>query len=503
MLFWRFETICCFMNCVLGVDIGTTNVKVLAVSSTDWEIIADTSLPVPTLSPQPGYAEQDPEKVWQAVKQGISEVTIAAKHKKVTLESVSFSAGMHSVMAIGADGKPLTNAILWSDNRAEPQSDELHTSQKELGDDIYAHTGTPIHPMIPLCKLAWFRANQPDVLSQASKFVSLKEYVWWKLTGRYDIDYSIATATGLFDQQEKTWYKPALDVAGVRSEQLSEPQPTTFAVVYDPEKEGVARTALPAGINLFPGASDGCLANLGAGCIKPGITTITIGTSGAVRQTVNKPQRDPHGRLFCYYLDERDGRPYYVVGGPSNNGANVLQWLSEKLTQQETKAVLAEAETVAVGADDLLFMPYLHGERAPLWDASARGAYLNVDYRHSRAHFIRAALEGVMFNLLSIECLLAKQTGPTQVIHANGGFAQSDFWVQMMADIFGVPVKLNASNESSAMGAVLLVSDLKASLEDVAEDVLFGKTFEPDPERHQQYKDVFSRWEEVLKRMNE
>ncbi|WP_338875658.1 gluconokinase [Spirosoma sp. SC4-14] len=482
------------MTCLLGVDLGTTNVKILAVTPHDWQIIAQTSLPIPTLSAQPDYAEQDPEAIWQAVRQGLSEVVIGVKRKQATIEAVSFSAGMHSLLAVDADGKPLTNALLWSDNRAEPQARKLHTEQSNLGNDIYAHTGTPIHPMIPLCKLAWFRDNRPELLRQAAKFISLKEYVWWKLTGQYQIDYSMATATGLFDTEKRTWYKPALDFAGIRADQLSTPQPTTFDVAYEPDKKGAARTALPIGVKLYPGASDGCLANLGSGCVDADITTITIGTSGAVRQTVNKPERDPHGRLFCYYLDERNGKPYYVVGGPTNNGANVLQWLAEKLTHQETEAVLTEAETIAAGADDLLFVPYLHGERAPVWDASARGAYLNVDFRHTQAHFVRAALEGVMFNLLRIEQLLAEQTGPTRMIYANGGFAQSDFWVQMMADIFGVPVRLNASNESSAMGAVLLVADLKKPLEQIAEEVQFGRTFEPDVECHKRYQAVFECW---------
>lgn len=482
------------MTCLLGVDLGTTNVKILAVTPHDWQIIAQTSLPITTLSAQPSYAEQDPEAVWQAVRQGLSEVVISSKRQQATIEAVSFSAGMHSLLAVDADGKPLTNALLWSDNRAEPQARSLHTDQSELGKDIYSHTGTPIHPMIPLCKLAWFRDNEPELFRKAARFISLKEYVWWKLTGQYDIDYSMATATGLFDTEKRTWYKPALDFAGVRAEQLSDPKPTTFEICYDPTREDVSKTALTAGVKLYPGASDGCLANLGSGCVESAITTITIGTSGAVRQTVNKPERDPHGRLFCYYLDERHGKPYYVVGGPSNNGANVLQWLAEKLTHRETESVLTEAETISAGADDLLFVPYLHGERAPVWDASARGAYLNVDFRHTQAHFVRAALEGVMFNLLCIEQLLAKQTGPTRMIYANGGFAQSDFWVQMMADIFGVPVRLNTSNESSAMGAVLLVSDLKKPLEQLAGEVQFGRTFEPDAECHKRYQTVFERW---------
>ena len=189
-----------------------------------------------------------------------------------------------------------------------------------------------------------------------------------------------------------------------------------------------------------------------------------------------------------------------MVGGPTNNGGNVLEWVSDKLTLQETDAVLAEAETVPPGADGLLFMPYLQGERAPLWDSAVRGAYLQVDWQHTRAHFVRAALEGVLFNLLSINQLLARHTGAAHVIHANGGFAQSRFWVQMLADMAGIPVRLNASNESGSMGGILLT--LKAvglvkSLDEAAQRVAFGDTVKPDSERSKVYGRVFRAWEKA------
>lgn len=488
------------MKCSVGVDIGTTNVKALALDFDTQQIIAHTSAPVLTLSAQPEYAEQEPEAVWQLVKQVLAELVTETSVQSATIESVTFSTAMHSLLAVDAEGQPLTNALLWSDNRAEQQALTLHTQAAELGRDIYQHTGTPIHPMIPLCKLAWFRENEAELLQNVARWLSLKEYIWWKLTGNYQIDYSIATATGLFDEALKTWYAPALNFAGVRPEQLSELKPTTWCVPYEKGQRADA-CALPEQTKLYLGASDGCLANLGAGAIEPGITTITIGTSGAIRRTVNQPLRDEMGRLFCYYLDERQEQTYYVVGGPTNNGANVLQWLAEHLTDQATDAVLAEAESVPPGADGLLFLPYLQGERAPLWDAHVRGAYLNVDWQHTRAHFVRAALEGVLFNLLSIEKILAGPCGPTQVIHANGGFAKSRFWVQMLADIFGVPVRLNASNESSAIGAVLLTEHGDESLVEAAQQVAFGETFTPDATRHEVYRERFQQFEAGVMRI--
>ncbi len=486
----------CMTTCLVGVDVGTTNIKALAYRPETDTILAHASAAVSTLTPQPGYAEQAPEAIWTLFCQVIGEVIAQLAQQQITLAGVSFSAAMHSLLAVDAEGKPLCNALLWSDNRAEAQANRLRTTEARFGREIYKRTGIPLHPMVPLCKLAWFDEHDPRLLKRATKWISLKEYLWWHLTGEYQIDYSMATATGLFDSAKRRWYIPALQWAGIRPEQLSTPIPTTFRSAV----QAGGTSALAAGTPLFPGASDGCLANLGAGAIGPGITTLTIGTSGAIRRTVSKPLRDPKGRLFSYILNVNDAtdKDYYVVGGPTNNGGNVLQWLADHLTHQDAAAVLAEAETVPPGADGLLFLPYLQGERAPLWNAHARGAYLNVAWHHTRAHFVRAGLEGVLFNLLSIEKLLVAETEPTRVIHANGGFAQSAFWVQMLADIFGVPVRLNASNESGAIGAILLMMKAMGQADSLAtavQHVHFGDTFTPDPARQRVYRGVFAEWE--------
>lgn len=488
---------------ILGADIGTTNIKVLACDPDTEQVVAHASRPLTTEQPQPGFSEQSPEAIWQA----FGEVMRAVRQSKGmgevdkpggSVQMVAFSSGMHSLMAVDADGKPLTNALLWSDNRAEAEANTLRTHQAALGQAIYHQTGTPIHPMIPLCKLAYWRHHQPDLLKQAARFISIKEYLWFRLTGEYQIDYSMATATGLFDQEHHQWSDLALSVAGITGEQLSEPVPTNH---QQPLLAGAAaHVGLAAGTSLLIGASDGCLANLGAGAVAPGVTTLTIGTSGAIRQTVRQPLRDPQGRLFCYHL--ADG--YYVVGGPTNNGGNVLQWLSDNLTHKKTETVLTNAATIAAGSEGLLFLPYLQGERAPLWDAAVRGAFHNVDWGHTQAHFARATLEGVLFNLWSINALLSEQTGPTHVIHANGGFAQSAFWVQMLADIAGVPVRLNASNESGAIGAVLLALTATGhypTLDEASASVNFGQTYHPNPENHEVYQAAFERFQAAQRLM--
>lgn len=487
------------MNCFVGVDVGTTNVKALAMPADLSQILAHASAPLTTLNPEPGYAEQDPAEIWNAFVQVITEVSREVAEGGHVITHVAFCTAMHSLLPIDAQGNTIGNAILWSDNRAEAQANTLRSTQADLGKAIYAETGTPLHPMIPLCKLAWLRENDPRTLRRSAHFGSIKEFLWYKLTGQFEVDYSIATATGLFNESKRQWSELALNFAGVRADQLSTPVPTTHQRPYQPRPE-TAGTGLPTGVSLVIGASDGCLANLGAGAIKSGTATLTIGTSGAIRQTVRKPLRDAEVRLFCYFLDEG----YYVVGGPTNNGGNVLEWVSEKLTLLDTDAVLDEAATIPPGSDGLLFLPYLQGERAPLWDASARGAYLHVDWQHTRAHFVRAALEGVLFNLLSINDLLIHQTGPARVIHANGGFAQSDLWVQMLADMAGIPVRLNASNESGSMGAILLTmkaTGVVKTLDEAAERVTFGKTFQPDLDRHTLYRKAFKLWQEAQKKL--
>ena len=487
------------MNCFVGVDVGTTNVKALAMPPDLGQILAHASAPLTTLHPEPSYAEQDSDEIWSAFVEVMAEVSREVTKGGHIITHVAFCTAMHSLLPMDADGSALGHAIIWSDNRAEAEADALRTTQAALGKAIYKETGTPIHPMIPLCKLAWLREHDPRLLHRTAHFGSIKEFLWHKLTGEFEIDYSIATATGLFNEGKRQWSKRAMTYAGVRPDQLSTPVPTTHQRPYQPRPE-TAGTGLTAGVSLLIGASDGCLANLGAGAIKRGTATLTIGTSGAIRQTVRKPLRDAQIRLFCYYLDEG----YYVVGGPTNNGGNVLEWVTEKLAQQDTKTVLTEAATIAPGSDGLLFLPYLQGERAPLWDASVRGAYLHVDWHHTRAHFARAALEGVLFNLLSINELLTTHTGSARVIHANGGFAQSTFWVQMLADMAGVPVRLNASNESGSMGAILLTMKavgVAKTLDQAAERVAFGETFEPDLTRHKAYRNAFKRWEEGLKKL--
>ncbi|MDQ0058718.1 gluconokinase [Paenibacillus harenae] len=444
---------------VIGVDIGTTSTKSV-LFDTKGVLQASHTIEYPLYSPKPDVAEQDPDEIFRAVIGTIKQVVQGSGVNSSSIMCVSFSSAMHSVIAVDGDGQPLTRCITWADNRSAFWTERIKNEMN--GHQIYLRTGTPLHPMAPLSKLTWLRHAEPDLFARTHKFISIKEYVFYKLFKQYVIDYSIASATGMFNLAKLAWDSEALDVAGVTAERLSKPVPTTHSLT-GLAAEWAAELNLPASTPFVVGASDGVLSNLGVNAIDPGTVAVTIGTSGAIRTVTDRPVTDPKGRIFCYALTE----DMWVIGGPVNNGGMIFRWLRDQLCSAEVETalrlgkdpyeVLTEiASLVPPGADGLLFHPYLAGERAPLWDANARGSFFGLGLHHKKQHMIRAVLEGVIFNLFTVFMALEELIGQPKKIQATGGFARSELWRQMMADIFGQEVQVPESFESSCLGAAIL-----------------------------------------------
>lgn len=444
---------------VIGVDMGTTSTKAVLFKK-DGTVIDRAAADYPLMSPTPDTAEQEPEAIFAAVVMTIKDVVKSSGVDPADVLCVSFSSAMHSVIAVDQEGNLLTKCITWADNRSAGWAEKI---KKELGGhEIYMRTGTPIHPMSPLSKITWLRHEKQAIFEKAYKFISIKEYVFYRLFNQYVIDYSIASATGLFNLEKLAWDKGALEVAGIQAEQLSTPVPTTYKMVgLNPEyaKEMNLAQETP----FIVGASDGVLSNLGVNAIEPGVVAVTVGTSGAIRAVTNKPVTDPKGRIFCYALTEN----HWVIGGPVNNGGMILRWARDQLavTQSEEAkrtgknpydALSEMAGSVPPGAEGLIFHPYLAGERAPLWDANARGSFFGLGLHHQKKHLIRAVMEGVVFNLYTVLLALEELIGQPTRIHATGGFSRSSLWRQMMADIFNQELFVPESFESSCLGAVIL-----------------------------------------------
>ncbi len=481
---------------MLGVDIGTTSTKSVLFNK-EGKVAAKHSIGYPLHTPTPSAAEQDPDIILAAVAGTLKACMEEGGIGSADLLCVSFSSAMHSVIAVDGDGIPLTKSITWADNRSAGWAEKIKHDLN--GHEIYLRTGTPIHPMSPLSKLLWMKNEEKQIYNQAAKFISIKEYVFFKFFGEYVVDYSIASATGMFNLKNLAWDAEALEIAGIEADKLSKPVPTT-CTLKGLKEEYQKLTGLDASVPFVVGASDGVLSNLGVNAIDPGVVAVTIGTSGAIRAVTDKPVTDPKGRIFCYALTEK----HWVIGGPVNNGGMIFRWVRDELAASEVETakrlgmdaydVLTKiAAAVRPGADGLIFHPYMTGERAPLWNSNARGSFFGLSLHHKKEHMIRSVLEGVIYNLFTVLLALEELIGEPKKIQATGGFARSELWRQMMADIFNQEVVVPESYESSCLGAAILGLYAVGEIEDLSiVSGMVGDTFshKPNPENAAVYQEL-------------
>ncbi len=432
---------------ILGVDIGTSSSKALAFTL-DGKVKNQHQITYKTQHPKPGYSEQKPDDILKAIIGVIHKVLKEMDQQPLC---VSFSSAMHSLMAVDKKGEPISSLIIWSDARSLKEAEAFKKQKQAI--DIYKHTGTPIHAMSPFCKLLWWSKNEKESFKKVAKFISIKEYVFSRFFGTYLASYSLASATGLFDHKKLTWYEPALDIIHLKKDRLSDPVSPTH-LCKGLKSEYAKQTGLNKTIPFVMGAGDGCLANLGTGVTQKGEMAVTIGTSGAVRLFSNQPIKDKEGRIFNYLLLEKE----YISGGAINNGGVLLDWyrhhfLKEDITYDD---VLKSAFSAEAGCRGLLFLPYLQGERSPMWDAKARGGFIGITNNHEKQHFARAILEGICYSLYHSAEIIEEITDGIKEVYVSGGFTQSKEWVQLITDVFNKKVKVSGHGDASSVGAAIL-----------------------------------------------
>lgn len=445
---------------IVAVDVGTTSTKAAVVDG-EGRIRAVQSEEYPLHTPAPGRAEQNPDQIVEAVTAALRAAMAKAGAGESDIRCVVFSSAMHSLIALDRDGSPLTPSITWADNRSASYVQVL--KERHDAQSIYAATGTPIHPMSPLLKLMWLRDNDAAVFEKAHRFVGIKEYVLGRwFGGKHVVDHSIASAMGLFDLERRDWHAPALAAAGIDASRLPELVSTTY-ILEGMDRAWAEKLGLSPDTPVVAGASDGVLANVGAGALDSDQFAVTIGTSGAVRAIVDAPRTDAQGRTFCYPLtDDR-----WVVGGAINNGGVLFRWVRDELATKEADEARAAGQDpydrlteIAAGAPagsgGLVCMPLFAGERAPYWNADVRGVFFGLSLSHGKPHMIRAVLEGVGYAVRSVSEAVADAAGAPREIRASGGFARSPFWRQTLADILGAPLTVPDAIESSALGAAAL-----------------------------------------------
>ncbi len=487
------------MTYMIGIDVGTGSTKAVALNASG-EVLHATHASYPTLNPEPGYSEQAPELIWQAFVKCINRMIDFLKEKPT---GIVLSTAMHSVIPVDAKGNPLMNMITWADNRSADIASRIKASSS--GEMIYVQTGMPIHAMTPLCKILWLNENKPDLFAQVHKFISIKEYIWHKLFQAYEVDYSIASATGLFDIEKLTWNTDSMELCGVRLHQLSEPVAVDHVrSEIDPALADSLKVA--AGTPVFIGSSDGCMANIGSFAIANGIAALTIGTSGAIRMGNVKPTFNFKAMTFTYCLFDN----LFISGGPINNGGIALKWYAEGFlkvnlnTPEDYDALLSAIDKTKPGADGLIFLPYLLGERAPIWDSDSSAVFFGLRNFHTQAHLTRAVVEGISMALFSISKAM-EQTGLNiNKIHVSGGFVHSKIWLQILADMFNKEISLIHDEDASAVGAAYLGLKSLGIIETLSQLEPSVKTsFTPNAENHRVYQRIFPIYERLYEKLKD
>ena len=447
---------------VVGIDLGTSAVKVLAVTTGGREIASGSEF-YGLEAPQADFVEQDADVVYRATMHVLARVLADVRMRGSEVAAIGFSSAMHGVLCVDDTGEPLSRVITWMDRRAHAVADAWRADGTAL--ELYQRTGAPMHPMLPVAKLRWLAENDHALFENTHRFVGLKELVVFRWTGEWLVDHGIASATGMLDLRTRDWDPRALELAGVGAERLSQPAlPSTALRRFRP---AIARELGLTGLTaVVLASSDGPLANVGVGGVH-GDVALTLGTSGAVRVLADEPILDARARTFCYCADDT----HYVVGGPTSAAGASLDWIFNLLLYEFPKGerfahAAALAAEIEPGAQGLVVLPFFAGERAPYWNSALRGAFDALDLAHDRRTILRAAFESVVFGVYAVYDVMRELVGPANRLLLSGGLTKAPLVRHLLADVFGVPAVQPHEQEASAFGAALLAAQAVALVDD-------------------------------------
>lgn len=435
----------------LGIDIGTSGLKCVFVDRSG-HVLGYAFREYAHLSPQPGWAEQDPETWLQAAQEAVRELVNRSGVKRTEIAGIGFSGQMHSTVFLDKAGRSLRPAILWLDRRSARQVEVLH--ERVTMAQLAEWVGNPIMPGFMLSSLLWLMETQPAIWERIGRVCLAKDYVRYRFTGELGTDYSDASSTALLDVRRRDWCRGLLDVTGIPTAILP-PLYESSALVGHLTYQMADAMQLPAGIPVVCGAGDQEAQAVGNGLIHPGLVSCTIGTGGQLFTPIDHYQIDPQLRLhtFCHAVPGL----WHWEAATLAAGLS-LRWLrDEVLAGQYTYQEMADAAmSVNPGADGLIYLPYLEGERTPHMDPAAKGVFYGLTLRHSWKHLVRAVMEGVVFSLRDCLDLMRGMGLSVERVVASGKNSKHPLWMQLQADILEVEVSKSESEEAAALGAALL-----------------------------------------------
>jgi xylulokinase len=410
----------------------------------------------PFASPKIGWAEQHPEDWWRACGIAVRKALEKANLRGEDIACIGFSGQMHGAVMLDEKDKVVRPALIWCDVRTEDQTREL--TEKIGAERIIQLTSNPALANFTLTKFLWVRENEPENWKRVRSVMLPKDYVRFRMTGERAIDMADASGTLLLDVANRRWSREMLDAAEIDPVLL----PALFEspdICARVSTEGADATGLKSGIPVVAGAGDQAAGAVGMGIVAAGAVSATIGTSGVVFAATDRPALDPRGRLhtFCHAIPGR----WHVMGVTQAAGLS-LRWFRDQFGagpddgRDPYERLSEEASSITPGCDGLLWTPYLMGERTPHLDPGARAALAGLTASHTRAHVIRAILEGVAFSLKDSFTIFREMKVPVRNIRLGGGGARSRLWRQIQADVYGHEVEIVEAEEGAAYGAAIL-----------------------------------------------
>lgn len=493
----------------MGVDVGTGGTRALLLNHAGEVMASASATHAPISMPQPLWAEQDARDWWRAAQQAIGAALRQAKIEGGEVAAVGLTGQMHGVVLLDAAGEVLGPSLIWCDQRTQPQVEELN--RRAGPERVLGYIANPLLTGFSAPKILWEQQHRPEEFRRARKFLLPKDYVRYRLTGDFASDVSDASGTGLFDVLARRWSEPMLAALELKPEFVPRVFEST-AVTGTISAAAAATTGLLAGTPVVAGGGDQAAGAVGNGIVAAGLASATLGSSGVLFAATDRPLADARGRIhtFCHAVPGE----WHVMGVTQAAGLS-LRWVRDQLGEREMQreaegvdayeALCQLAEQAPAGSDGLFFLPYLMGERAPHLDPQARGGWIGLTASHTRAHLVRAVLEGVAYSLRDSLEIFRELGIPVSEIRLSGGGARGRLWPQIQADIYHARCVRLASQEGAAYGAALLAmmgsgayADLRAACQHCLRVVT---RLEPEPARAALYDAGYALYRELYPRL--
>lgn len=448
-------------NYIIAHDLGTTGNKA-TLYDREGRLVGSAFFAYDTEYAHTGWAEQNPDDWWRAVCQSTRKLLQETHTSQGDIACITFSGQMMGAVALDERARPLRNAIIWADQRALEQ--EAWIGERVAFGDVYRITGHRLSAAYSLAKILWIRDHQPELYEQTHKFVHAKDCIVARLTGSFVTDPSDASSMNLYDLESGDWSASILDAVNLPVDKLPEIR-QSVAVVGEVQAQAAEEAGVAAGTPVVIGGGDGACAAAGAGVVREGSAYNYVGSSSWIALSTPRPIHDPDFRTFTF--GHVIPGMFMPTGTMQAAGAS-YQWtrdqlaplereMAERLGVSPYELINMQIGQIAAGADGLFYLPYLMGERSPRWNPHARGAFIGLTIRHSRAHMFRAVLEGVTMNLRVILDAFRSQGTQIDAMRVIGGGARGRIWSQIMADVYGMPVhRLAILEEATSMGAALV-----------------------------------------------